>query len=42
MTIYAEMQNAYKDVIGGADPKSVLDEAAKAIDEVILDNGWNR
>ena len=42
MTIYAEMQNAYKDVIGGAEPKSVLDDAANAIDEVILDNGWNR
>ena len=42
MTIYTAMQNANSDIIHGADAGETLRNAAKEIDEVIEENGWNR
>lgn len=41
MTIYTAMQNATADILYGADARTTLVQAAKEIDEVILENGWN-
>ena len=42
MTFYTAMQNANFDIINGADAGDTLRKAAKEIDEVIIENGWNR
>ena len=41
MTIYAQMKAVYGDIFAGADASESLDAAASAIDEIILENGWN-
>lgn len=41
MTIYSAMESVMSDVIAGADAAEELSAAAKSIDEVIIENGWN-
>ncbi|MCI8517501.1 MAG: extracellular solute-binding protein [Hungatella sp.] len=41
MTIYAQMKSVYGDIFAGADPSASLDSAAEAIDEIIVENGWD-
>lgn len=41
MTIYTEIQSATADIIAGADAAESLHKAAKAIDEIIVENEWN-
>ena len=42
MTIYTAMQSAIGDIIHGADATNVLQDAAKEIDDIIIENGWNK
>lgn len=42
MTIYTAMQAATGDIIHGADAKTTLSAAAKEIDAVIKENGWDK
>lgn len=42
MTIYSALEKATSDIIHGADAAKTLAAAAKAIDSVIIENGWNR
>ncbi|MGI5096581.1 extracellular solute-binding protein [Treponema socranskii] len=42
MTIYTAMQAATGDIIHGADAKTTLTAAAKEIDAVIKENGWDK
>lgn len=42
MTIYSTMDNAISDIIGGADPTEVLEEAASYIDDIIIENSWDK
>lgn len=41
MTIYDQMKAVYGDLFAGADPSASLDAAAAAIDEIIVENGWD-
>jgi len=41
MTIYAAMESATSDIIHGAPAKETLADAAKSIDEIIVQNKWN-
>ena len=41
MTIYDQMKSVYGDIFAGADPSASLDAAAAAIDEIIVENGWD-
>lgn len=42
MTIYTAMQSAYGDIIHGTDAKTALTAASAEIDEIIIENGWNK
>lgn len=41
MTIYDQMKSVYGDIFAGANASESLDAAAAAIDEIIMENGWN-
>ena len=41
MTIYSQMSSVYGDIFAGADAAESLDAASAAIDEIIMENGWN-
>jgi multiple sugar transport system substrate-binding protein len=42
MTIYSAMETATSDIIHGADAAKTLSAAAKSIDAIIVENGWNQ
>jgi multiple sugar transport system substrate-binding protein len=42
MTIYSALEKATSDIIHGADAAKTLAAAAKSIDSIIVENGWNR
>jgi len=42
MTIYTAMEAATKDILHGGNAQTTLQHAAKEIDDVIKENGWNR
>lgn len=41
MTIFDQMKSVYSDIFAGANASDSLDAAAAAIDEIIIENGWN-
>lgn len=41
-TLVSTLESVYADVIGGADAAATLKKAAKNIDQIIIENGWNK
>ena len=42
MTIYSAMQSAIGDIIHGTDASTALKAASAEIDEIIIENGWEK